>query len=176
MRGRGARRSFLALTFVSAALSVCACGGPDEPCPGIVQGATYEVELHGSSATDPDECRLDWGLEPGFTFLATVNETQFGDTCLAGRPDLSGAKDWTFDRQEGTTLYDGLFAASYRTQFRECESYVALWLASGPDLPCFVDNQATSAECEIQLNLDPRAGNSCPARCSASLAVTVTRQ
>jgi hypothetical protein len=149
--------------------------GPDEPCPGVVQGATYEVELHEQTKRDPDECHLGWGLEPGFTFLATVNETQFGGTCLAGRPDLSGAQDWSFERQEGDTLYDGLFESAYKAQFRDCQSYVSLSVASSTGLPCIVDDDASSAECELDVGLEVRAGTGCPVNCWTSLAVTVTR-
>jgi len=175
MRGT-VRRSFLALTFVSAALSVCGCGGPNEPCPGVVEGATYEVEIHESTLKDsPAECHLGWGLDAGFTLLATVNETGDGGTCLAGRPDLSAGEDWTFEKQKGEPLSDRLFESSYEAQFRACESYISFSVSSSTGLPCFIDHKASSAECELRLELEPRGGSGCPVRCSTSLAVTVKR-
>jgi len=57
-------------------------------------------------------------MESGFTLLATANETGDGGTCPTGRPDLTGAKDWAFERQKGKTLYGLLFDSAYEAQCR----------------------------------------------------------
>lgn len=168
--------SFLASLWF-AALPLLGCSDDnDEPCPGVVVGASYQVDVvEPSQPAVPADCQLDWALPDGAQLLATVNETYASATCAVATPELSGLEGWSFELLRTEAASDGFMKGSYEGTLGDCRASVTMTLAAGTNRPCFRATSESSAECELLLDLYELSGN-CPERCTTRLAVTVTRQ
>jgi hypothetical protein len=166
----------LALLLASGLLLVAACGDK-EPCPGVVDGASYEVDIESQAAVDlASDCYQDWGLADGSTFTARVTSITGDGSCLVGVPELESVQGWTLTKQRTEVTSEGFLEGMYQGRFDACSALVSLELSKrGEGMPCFDSGSSTSAQCLLTLHFQPQ-GAGCPAPCTAFLTTTVTRQ
>ncbi len=178
MRQRRIFSPLFVVVLLGAALPLGGCvDDNDDPCPGVVDGARYLVEVVGASQSpQPEGCDSEWGFAEGLSFTATVNETVPSATCRVATPELSGIPEWSFALQRTEAQSDGFMKGRYDGSLRECTASVGMSLSAGPGLACFESGSGSSAECELVLNFRRLDGQGCPANCTAWLSVTVTRQ
>jgi hypothetical protein len=177
MKQRSSRGPFLLTSLWLAALPLLGCSDDsDEPCPGVVVGATYEVDVvEPSEPAVPADCHLDWALPDGAQLLATVNETYASATCSVATPELSGLEGWSFELLRTEAASDGFMKGNYEGTLGDCRASVTMKLGAGTNRACFQSSSEASAECELLLDLYELSGD-CPERCTTRLAVNVTRQ
>lgn len=176
MKQRSNWSPFVTCVLTGAALSGCG-GNADDPCPGVVKGASYEVRVVEAAQTaQPEGCNAEWGIADGTLLVATADRLVPSATCAVATPELSGADDWSFERRDTEPKSDGFMRATYDATFRECEATVSLSLDAGTGLPCFQAGGDGPADCELILNINASGGQGCPERCSARLVTTVTQQ
>ncbi len=154
------------------------CGdGADEPCPGVVKGGSYQVQVVRAAQTaQPEGCNAEWGIADGTLLVATADRLVPSATCAVATPQLSGAAEWSFERRDTEPKNDGFMRATYDATFRECVATVSLSVDAGTGLRCFQVGGEGPADCELILDITGSGGRGCPDRCSARLVTTVTKQ
>jgi hypothetical protein len=171
----GTRGSCTRLALLGAGGLLLAACGDKEPCPGVVNGATYQIEVGTQAPVDPaSECYRDWGFAEGSTFAARVTELMGDGSCLAGVPELEDLQDWSL-MEHNTEASEGLLEGLYLGTFRSCSALLWLKVSEKDDMPCFSDGSAAGVQCLLTLPLQPQ-GAGCPAPCTAFFTTTVTRQ
>lgn len=94
----------------------CACSDKD-PCPGVVNQATYRVDVQGqASSMLVSDCYLDWGLSDGFT--ARVARLKGDGSCLVGVPELEGIAGWSLTDRDPEVTSEGFLEGAYRELVR----------------------------------------------------------
>jgi hypothetical protein len=178
MRQRSTRSPFLAIVARVAALALVGCGGDnDQPCPGVVEGATYRIEVVEESKTSqPAGCAAEWGFTDNLKFTATANEVVPSATCSVAVPELSGVPGWTFELRSTEPRNDGFMWGTYDGMFGDCEATLTMSLDAGDDHRCFASGGATSADCLLLFNFSNGGRHGCPTNCTAWLSADVTRQ
>lgn len=178
MRQRSSQSPLFAIVAPVAALAFVGCGGDnDEPCPGVVEGASYRIEVTGESkAPRPEGCAAEWGFSEGVVLTATASQTVPSATCSVAVPELSGVSGWSFERRQTEPRNDGFMRGSYDGTFGNCMASLTMSLDAGPDLSCFTSNRGSFADCLLLFNFDNGGRFGCPANCTAWLSVNVERQ
>lgn len=178
MRQRNTQSPFFAIVAPIAALAFVGCvGDNDDPCPGVVEGATYRIEVTGESkAPRPEGCAAEWGFAEGVVLAATASQVVPSATCSVAVPELSGVSGWTFERRGTEPLNDGFMRGSYDGAFNDCTASLDMSLDAGEDHRCFTSSSASSADCLLLFNFRGIRGRGCPSNCTAWLSVEVTRQ
>jgi hypothetical protein len=161
--------------LVAGALVLAACGDK-EPCPGVVDGASYQVEVGTQAPVDhASDCYQEWGFADGSTFTARVTELLGDGSCLVGVPELEKLQGWVVREQNTEATGEALLKGMYVGMFGSCSAGFSLKLSEGDGMPCFSDGSAAGVQCLLTLQLQPQ-GAGCPAPCTAFLTTTVTRQ
>jgi hypothetical protein len=178
MRQRSIYSPLFVVVLSIAALPFGGCvADDDDPCPGVVEGARYLVEVVGASQSgQPEGCDSEWGFVEGLAFTASANETVPSATCRVAVPELSGIPEWSLELQPTEAQSDGFMKGRYDGTFGDCRVSVVMSLGAGPGRRCFESGSGSSAECELLLNFLRLDGQGCPANCTAWLGVTVTKQ
>jgi hypothetical protein len=178
MRQRSIYSPLFVVVLSVAALPSAGCvEDNDDPCPGVVEGSSYLVEVVGASQSpQPEGCNSEWGFVEGLAFTAAVSKTVPSATCRVAVPELSGLPDWDFKLRPTEAQSDGFMKGSYDGTFGECTVSVGMSLSAGPGSSCFESGSGSSAECELVLNFLRLDGQGCPENCTAWLSVNVTRQ
>jgi len=157
-----------------AAGGLMACGG-SKPCPGVIQGANYDVVIQGErNPSDPSGCEDKWGFGGGTQFSAAINDLK-GDDCLVGVPTLSGLTSWSFKESNTEAPAGGFLVGQYDAHFGDCAALVELKVSADAELRCFQAGQTTMDDCLLSVTLQPRSGP-CPLFCYAPLSATLTRK
>jgi hypothetical protein len=154
-----------------------ACGSKD-PCPGVVDGATYDIEIGSERETSVPAagCQDAWGFTPGLVLSATTTELQGDGECLVGIPVLDGVTGWTFTESNTEVTSGGFMLGMYRATSGKCTGLLSFELAeSVAAFPCFQNGGGNTDACLMKLTFEPRSGG-CSASCNAFLATTVTRR
>ncbi len=163
--------------LVSGTLAMAACGDK-EPCPGVVDGASYKIEVGAQAPVDlASDCYQDWGIQDGSTFTARVTKLTGDGSCLAGVLDVPTLQGWdvTPIKQDADVHGEG-FEGFYQGKFGACSALMSLDLSSeGDSMRCFNAGSRTSDQCLLTFQFQPQ-GAGCPAPCTAFLTTTVTRQ
>jgi hypothetical protein len=152
--------------------------GTKEPCPGVVDGAIYDIEV--GAETKPSAparaCQDGWGFTSGLVLSATAGDLEGEGECLVAVPTLDGVTGWTFKESNTEVTSGGFMRGLYRATSGKCTGLLSLQLgASGSNFPCFQHGGGNTGACVMNLAFEPRTGG-CTASCSASLATTVTRR
>lgn len=172
--GRRASGTGLA-RLVAGALAMAACGDK-EPCPGVVDGASYQVEVGTQASVNlASDCYQDWGISDGSTFTGRVTKLTGEGSCLAGVPDVENLQGWALTEHKTEVHGEGLLEGRYLGTFGSCSALVSLRLRERDDMTCFNNGSGVSAECLLTAHFQPQ-GAGCPAPCTAFLTTTVTRQ
>src|SRR6187402_2469699 len=139
MRQRSIYSPLRGVVLLVAALPFAGCGEDnDDPCPGVVEGARYLVEVVGTSRSpQPEGCDGEWGFAEGLAFTATASKTVPSATCRVAVPELSGVPDWSFELQPTEAQSDGFMKGRYDGTFGQCTVSVGLSLSAGPGSACF---------------------------------------
>lgn len=154
---------------------VVACGGK-EPCPGVVEGASYEVAVGPQAPTkEPTNCQQEWGIADGSTFTARVKALEGDGACLAGVAEIENLEGWSLEEDTTEATGDALLEGFYAGSFGSCSALVSVMLDRDEALPCFEDASKTTDECLLTLLLQPQSAG-CPSPCTAFLTTTVTRR
>ena len=166
--------------FIASAVALCsfalgACKDAD-PCPGVVEGAAYQIVLHDPiTADNPSDCHLDWGLPRDATLTAKMDHVEEAGTCKVGMPNLTQLADWTFERVDGDEPNDGFVRSLYQARYLSCETVVRLNIHKGTGLSCF-EQGGKIAECAFSVLIDAKGSGDCAKSCVTSLSATVTRE
>jgi len=160
---------------VLSALVVCACSGYGygdlKPCPGVVVGAKYELQIGAGLDGASGICAAAWGFAEGNVFDAEIVGAVGRDTCNSGVATLSGNGGWDLQlRNDGLAGGGALVESDYTITQSGCSATAALSL--GCDSSC-LDRGANACMCRFSINAEGPAG--CPAVCRITLAASVTK-
>ena len=155
--------------------TLAGCSDPG-PCPGVVEGASYQVELGEPSSEDsPSDCHDNWGFSNGSSLAAKMSKVAEGGSCKVGQPELDGLPGWTFERISDDDPNNGFVRSSYRGTFKDCTASVRLHISKGAGGDCF-ENGGKTSQCQLSLLINGQGGGECAQICATSLVATVTRE
>lgn len=178
-------KNYLAWVGVMGAVPLLLACGTKQPCRGVVEGASYTIEIGAENepSIPASGCQDGWGFTQGLVFSATTNNLEGDGECLVGVPELAGVpgrdgvKDWTYTESNTEINSGGFMHGLYRAASGGCNGLLRFDLAEfGAKFPCFQHGAEKSDACLMRVTFVFQSGGCPSSSCNAFLATTVTRQ